>query len=82
MDFARSGGAPANAQADLRGTLDGVLEELQGEERGVDVRVEGVDGEIPVACSSGVLTSILSNLLRNAVKFMAGQTTHNSARPN
>jgi signal transduction histidine kinase len=70
MDFARSGAAAKGGRASLRRTLDGVLEEARSEAPGVDVVVEGLDDEVQVGCSAGVLTSILSNLVRNAVKYM------------
>jgi signal transduction histidine kinase len=73
MDFARSGGAAPGGRASLRRILDGVLEEARSEAPGIDVIVEGLDDDVQAGCSAGVLTSILSNLVRNAVKYMDGR---------
>jgi signal transduction histidine kinase len=70
MDFARAGGAPGGGRANLRATLDGVLEEARTDGGEADLVVEPFDSELFVACSAGVLTSILSNLVRNALKYM------------
>jgi signal transduction histidine kinase len=72
MDFARSGAAPAGGRASLRSTLDGVLEESRTDSDGITFAVEGVDDDVTLACSAGVLTSVLANLVQNAVKYLAG----------
>ena len=72
MDFARAGGAPGGGRANLRAALDGVLEEARTDAGGVELVVEPFDPELFVACSAGVLTSILSNLVRNALKYVDG----------
>ncbi len=72
FDFARSGGAPLpEARADVREVVEEVVEEALA----VDPteRAEISVPELPplaVRCTSGVLTSILGNLVRNAIKFM------------
>ena len=71
LEFARSGASPAERQeSDLHETLCGVLEELRPEAAGVELEVEPFDETILVGCSSGILASVLSNLLRNAVEYM------------
>ncbi len=72
LDFARAGAsriaeetaAPADVLADA---IETVREDAAGS--GVDVGVDRADRCV-VACSSGVLTSLLGNLLRNGVKHM------------
>jgi signal transduction histidine kinase len=72
LEFARAGaplevGACAPVVEVARDCVDAVLKGPDAE--GVDVRLEA--GEpLCVACNPGVLTSILANLLRNAVKHM------------
>ncbi len=71
LDFARAGTTPALAgHADLRESIDGVLDEARSDETArVEIVTEPFD-DVEVACSVGVLASILSNLVRNAVKYM------------
>lgn len=71
FEFARSGGQPEHGYADLHEVLSQVADgvrALDGEEP-TEVTIEPFDA-CTVACTSGVLTSILSNLLRNAAKYM------------
>ena len=72
LEFARAGAAPARpASADLREVIEDVLAELRP--FASDHRVELQVASIPpdeVACSPGVLTSIVSNLVRNAIAHM------------
>ena len=70
MEFARSGAAPGAARASMHEALDGVLEEARADAADVDFVVLGLDDDALVACSPGILTSILSNLVSNAVKYM------------
>jgi signal transduction histidine kinase len=72
FDFARAGGVrPANGgQADLREALDGVFDEVRSDEGTSAVLTAEPFVDVAVACSPGVLTSVLSNLVRNAVKYM------------
>ena len=44
----------------------------RGDGRRTLVHVEGIEDPI-VACDGGILASMLSNLLRNAIKFMAAR---------
>jgi signal transduction histidine kinase len=73
MDFARSGGSPGLATASVAETLDGVLEEARADSEGVTFVVAGLEEDVFVACGTGILNSILSNLVRNAVKYMEDQ---------
>ncbi len=72
LAFARAGGTPApGTRADLTAVLGDLLQDLgeQAQERGIALSVAPLPrGQ--VACSAGVLTSIVSNLVQNAVKYM------------
>jgi signal transduction histidine kinase len=79
LEFARSGADPtAGARADLHPILDEVLEELRSaiEAAGIEIEV-ALFPPTQLACTPAALTSVLSNLLGNAVKYSAGGT----ARP-
>jgi signal transduction histidine kinase len=72
LEFARAGaprdiGASAPFTEVARDCVDAVLKAPDA--AGVDVRLEASE-PFRVACNPGVLTSILANLLRNAVKHM------------
>jgi signal transduction histidine kinase len=73
LDFARAGTVTTAAgarTADLKEAIEGVLEELRADENsGIEIVVPPFE-DAAVACSAGVLTSVLSNLLRNATKYM------------
>jgi signal transduction histidine kinase len=72
FDFARSGGAPdPSARSEVREAVEEVVAEARALAEAE--RVEIVVGQVPastVRCSRGVLSSILGNLLRNALKYM------------
>jgi signal transduction histidine kinase len=74
LAFARSGANPLpGARADLRAVLDEVTSEarLAAEAAAVELRI----GSFPateLACTPAALTSILSNLLGNAAKYIGG----------
>jgi signal transduction histidine kinase len=72
LDFARSGGqVPAGARGELVPVVQAVVEESRA--RAVEEHIDLSIGELAggeVACSSGILTVILANLLNNAIKFM------------
>jgi signal transduction histidine kinase len=71
FEFARAGAHPGSAgRADLRQAVEQVSEEVRGLETGTEVVIEPFDGA-EVACSPGVLLSIVANLVRNAVKYMS-----------
>ena len=69
------GERPSSAgSSDLREVLDGVIDEARADDTSrVELVVEQLE-DVQVACSSGVLASILSNLVRNAVKYMGDRT--------
>jgi signal transduction histidine kinase len=72
LDFARSGARPAaQLDTDVRAVLDDVIEGVRGdaEERNIELRIDPFP-PCSVKCSPGVLTSIVSNLVRNAIKYM------------
>ncbi|MFT3767473.1 MAG: HAMP domain-containing sensor histidine kinase [Minicystis sp.] len=72
LDFARAGAAPPpNAEADAGEVSRGVAEDLAPFAEGAraDLRVE-IDTRRRVQCSAGALTSVLANLVQNAVKHL------------
>jgi signal transduction histidine kinase len=78
LEFARSGASvPAAARhADLRATAQAVIEQLEPAARHDRVALElepSVDGL--VACSDGVLASVLANLVENGMKHMGASET-------
>jgi signal transduction histidine kinase len=72
LTFARAAAAPdADAHAALSPVITGVVQDLEAEAAAAGVRIEVAD--IPpysVACAPGVLTSIVMNLVSNAIKYM------------
>ena len=76
LEFARSGARPSPGEAaDVSVVVNELVEELrpQAEEVAANLRVEPVP-ECAVACSPGVLVVVLSNLLRNAFKYLGDGT--------
>jgi len=72
LQFARAGARPApGARSDLRSVIEDVTASLRpaAERAGIDLCVEGV-AACHTGCSAGVLTSVLSNLMQNALKYM------------
>lgn len=72
LDFARAGGKPVDgARADVGRVVADLLAEL--EPACVQNRIELAtrqDGHLIAACNPGVLTSMVANLARNAMKYM------------
>jgi signal transduction histidine kinase len=72
LEFARSGAKPGPSE---RGELGAILKDavggLAGEARSAGVTL-GLDavGAGPVACAPGMLTSVVMNLMRNALKYI------------
>lgn len=77
LDFARAGAEPPpGARAALDEALDGVLAESlpQAEREGVALEVQRLAGGAVLACTPGALTSVLSNLVRNAIHYVGEGT--------
>ncbi len=77
LEFARSGGRPVeDARAEAHRVIPELLEELRPEaaDKGVELAHEALP-ELVVACPPGILSVILANLVRNAVKFMGERPT-------
>jgi len=75
LEFARAGARPPpGVRAGVEEAIHDVAEELTpiARDAGVDLRVEPLPAGRVVACSPGVLSSLLSNLLQNAIKFIGG----------
>jgi two-component system OmpR family sensor kinase len=72
LAFARSGGRPdEGAAASLRAGVESVLDETSADAATARVELEAsADVDVTAACASGVLASLLSNLVRNAIKYM------------
>jgi signal transduction histidine kinase len=73
FEFSRSGGRPIpGTSSEVRPVVDEVRGELRMNENAdqLEVVVEPFEA-CRVACNRGVLTSILTNLMRNAVKYMS-----------
>jgi signal transduction histidine kinase len=75
LDFARSGARPdRSARAVVPDVVEAVAADLGPEAEAA--QIELAIAEVPsvsVACPDGVLTAILSNFVRNAIKFMSGE---------
>lgn len=72
LEFARAGARPeAGARASVRAVTAGLLEELGpfAVQRHATLRFDEVP-DCAVACSPGVLLSLLGNLLRNGLKYL------------
>jgi len=72
LEFARAGARPElGARAEVRAVAAGLLDELGpfAAQRHAELRFEDVP-DVAVACSSGVLLSLLGNLLRNGIKYL------------
>jgi signal transduction histidine kinase len=73
--FASAGARPSPAtSADIGAVVHGLFEELRPVAQAADVTMcvedGGVEGQ--VACDRGVLSSMLGNLMQNAIKYTAG----------
>ncbi len=73
LAFAIAGGrADLSARANALEVLRATVEDVQplAEARSVSVQIDAGAEDVTVACPSGVMTSLVSNLVRNAVKYM------------
>jgi len=78
LTFARAAvaGPDEGARSALRAVVGGVVQDAEQEAAQARVRIE--TGELPaceLACAPGVLTSIVGNLVGNAIKFMPPEAT-------
>jgi signal transduction histidine kinase len=74
LDFARSGARPdPGARTAVRAMVEEVIADLghDAERNRIELRAEPLPN-VAVACSKGVYLSLLGNLVRNAIKYMAG----------
>jgi signal transduction histidine kinase len=72
LKFASAGARPdPGARADVLGVITAVVDEVRpmADERHVALVIDRVDAGA-VACSPGILTSLVSNLVRNGVKYV------------
>jgi signal transduction histidine kinase len=70
--FARAGGPPTEgATADVHEVLRGVVDEMRpaADKKGITLELDDAHAS-SVACTPGVLTSLASNLVANAIKYM------------
>ncbi len=73
LGFARAGAAPVpGSRADAVPVIDGVLEELRplANEAQALLAFAPTASRPQVACAEGILTSLVSNLVKNAVKYL------------
>jgi signal transduction histidine kinase len=72
LDFARSAASSAPGErTSRREAIDGVVEEVRAEaSEGVEIAVARWSGDVVFPCAPGILGSVLSNLVRNAVKYV------------
>jgi signal transduction histidine kinase len=72
LAFSRAGGQPEpGASTEIAPVITDVVDGLSGQAR--EQRIRLTVGDIPngsIACSKGVLVSLVSNLVRNAIKYM------------
>lgn len=69
LAFARSGAAPEPGNAPLRDVVAGVVQDVEPDATAAHIQIRV--GELPpceAACTTGVLTSIVQNLVGNAIK--------------
>jgi signal transduction histidine kinase len=74
LEFARAGARPAPGErADVRSVVAGVVDELQplADERGARLETS-LPTQAWVSCAEGLLTSAVSNLVRNAITYLDG----------
>jgi signal transduction histidine kinase len=82
LAFAASGARPERPEScSLAGTLDAVVAEYldAANAKSIEMAVECAEPQTRVACSAGVLASVLGNLVGNAIKFMGDSGTRRIA---
>lgn len=73
LAFARAGGKPeVGVTTELGPVLDDIIDGLkvQAQQHSIALTLEAVPDGAVVPCSKGVLMSVISNLVRNAIKYM------------
>ena len=71
LDFALSGARPQPGTANIREVVDEAIAMLREEAASAETTVDASACEpVNVACSRGALTSVITNLLHNALKFI------------
>ena len=75
LDFARAGARPGPSErGDLRSVVSGVVDEFRSLAEKTGARLEAsVPEHASVACNEGLLTSAISNLVRNAITYLDGE---------
>jgi signal transduction histidine kinase len=65
-------GEGAERKASVRDVLDGVVEDcfLEAESKGIDLMYDRPESSLEVGCGPGVLISVVTNLVSNAMKFI------------
>jgi signal transduction histidine kinase len=76
LDFARSAGPPLPVETAVAPLVQTLVQEMEpvAAQAGVNLHLTGV-APVRVRCASGILSSILSNLIRNAIEH-AGTEEH------
>jgi signal transduction histidine kinase len=77
LSFAKAGAQPSpEASCDVPEVAHGVLEDqrAEAEQRGIEIELQEPP-RVRVRCAPGVLASVLSNLVRNAIKYMGDVRT-------
>ncbi|HEY8089555.1 MAG TPA: HAMP domain-containing sensor histidine kinase, partial [Polyangiaceae bacterium] len=70
LEFARSGATHGEAVADVGDALRGAIDEARSDEgEPAEIRIESFE-DVRVRCAPGVLSSVIGNLVRNALKYM------------
>ena len=75
--FAQAGARPVPGMTtSVAEVVEGVIEELRAPalERNITIDVTPLVAPVAVRCANGVLASLISNLVRNAIKHMGGST--------
>lgn len=72
LDFARAGATPdPDARANVGTVLADLAIELEPAAMAADIELSITNADVPdVRCHAGVLTSLIANLARNAIKYM------------
>ncbi len=72
LELSRAGGRPPpDARADVSAAIGDLVEELKPDAAAVGARLSVLNaaGAAIVRCNAGVLTSLVANLMRNAIKY-------------